>query len=437
MVTDWNGIVKASRHDYAQFYKSNMGELVLDDLPNKYGGSAKRRQSTKDVLTVNNGGLLDGDQNKAINPNQYVLWNGDNDPGLVSITRCFEDKSRSMRYENGMSGKKVKLHPVEVRITPFAVHQMRSVSRKVCGQNPRGDHEQMLETGGFLGGMPMQDSHGRWYTEIYFAYADENLRGTETDFTFEKELQRLMDNDIAMLGHHRIGFWHSHPTYGPFQSDERLQPYGADVQATHRFCRAWWSVALVIDAHDGPNKDTVSLGAYKINGNHESLSEDDSDIVGWRSVGIGIKPIRTLTRILEDIKNKEMSAYEKEELEFELNMMKFAATNAVKNIQGDDLVHVRNIQQLLSSERFPLIPKLTEKEAKELYNQVKTHDSKNSNHVDLTVEPPNISSPDVDPYGGVNWHGNTDDVVSELPLLPTDEEIKSSKEVEPKVSEEE
>jgi len=424
MESDWNGMVRPSRHNYATYQRSGMGELFPDNLPNKYGGESERREIIKDELVANNGDWIDSVAD-SINPNQYILWNGDNDSNLVSITRCYEDTSRNMRFPNPMAGQEVKLHPLEVWISPFAIDQMRRVSRKVCGHNPQAGPAQVLETGGFFGGMPMQDTHGRWYTQIDYAYADENLRGTETDFTFDMNLQREMDNEIAKLGRHRLGFWHSHPTYGPFQSDERLQPYGADVQTTHRFCRAWWTVALVIDAHAGENKDTVQLGAYKINGRHDSLSTGESNHVGWRSVGIGIVKIRAFGQIMEQLQTDDLTSFQKEELNFELNMFRSAARQAIRE-RADDSEQVRKIQQLISSDQFPLMPKLSRKEAEELYNQVMDELSDQLSETVSSDGPTGMPPLETDPYGDVTWGEKENHVAIDVPQLPTDSEIDSS-----------
>lgn len=359
---NWKGEVLASRHDYAKYH----GKLELDDLPNKFGVMAPRQQQIKDRLVRNN--AEDRHDSMPVSGAQYIRWNGDNSEGLVTITRNLEQPRQPMRFENPMHDQIVHLHPIEVQLTPFAIHQMRQVSLAVCKiSGDSTDPTEVLETGGLLGGTPKQDSNGRWYTEIEYSYADESQYGTEASFTFTPEMKKNMEHELAIRNLHNVGFWHSHPSYGPFQSDARLQSYGADVQATHGMCGPWWSVALVIDPLSGLQKNQVSLGAYKINGLHDSLGIDGSQVVGWRSVGIGVRKMQSFDYINSRLNSQDLSPLERQSLQFEFEFYKSSAEACIDKSNKDIEQNISTIIRKLNSDEYPLIQGMNTKEAQKLY----------------------------------------------------------------------
>ena len=83
---------------------------------------APRQQQIKDRLVRNN--AEDRHDSMPVSGAQYIRWNGDNSKGLVTITRNLEQPRQPMRFENPMHDQIVRLHPIEVQITPFAIHQM-------------------------------------------------------------------------------------------------------------------------------------------------------------------------------------------------------------------------------------------------------------------------------------------------------------------------
>jgi len=359
---NWKGEVLASRHDYAEFH----GNLELDDLPNKFGYQAPRQTQIRDRLVRSNG--QDMDLSMPVSGAQFVRWNGDNSKNLLTITRNLDQPRQPMRLENPMHDQIVHLHPIEVQLTPFAIHQMRQVSLAVCKMSGDSTNPtEVLETGGLLGGSPKQDSNGRWYTEIEYSYADESLYGTEASFTFTPEMKKNMEHELATRNLHNVGFWHSHPSYGPFQSDARLQSYGADVQATHGMCGPWWSVALVIDPMAGTQKNEVSLGAYKINGVYDSLGIDGSQFVGWRSVGIGVRKLQSLDYIESRLNSQVLSSLERQSLQFEFDFYKSSAEACINKSNRDIEQNLSQIIRELNSQRYPLIQGMNTKDAQRLY----------------------------------------------------------------------
>lgn len=359
---NWKGEVLASRHDYAEFH----GNLELDDLPNKFGVHAPRQPQIKDRLVRNN--AEDKHDSMPVSGAQFIRWTGDNSKGLVTITRNLEQPRQPMRFENPMHDQIVHLHPIEVQLTPFAIHQMRQASLAVCKISGDSTHPtEVLETGGLLGGTPKQDSMKRWYTEIEYSYANESLYGTEASFTFTPEMKKNMEHELATRNLHNVGFWHSHPSYGPFQSDARLQSYGADVQATHGMCVPWWSVALVIDPMSGLQKNQLSLGAYKINGLYDSLGTDGEQVVGWRSVGIGVRNLQSFDYIMSRLSSQDLSPLERQSLQFEFDFYKSSAEACIDKSNEDIEQNVSKIILNLNSDEYPLIQGMNTKDAQKLY----------------------------------------------------------------------
>ena len=65
------------------------------------------------------------------------------------------------------------------------------------------------------------------------------------------------------------------------------------------------------------SKNQLSLGAYKINGLHDSLGTDGSQVVGWRSVGIGVRKMQSFDYINSRLNSQDLSPLERRSLQFE------------------------------------------------------------------------------------------------------------------------
>ena len=192
-----------------------------------------------------------------------------------------------------------KLHPIEVVIDESVVQEMAEWGRSECGE---GRHIQPLETCGFLAGKLMQDQDGRLWTHITKSiHQNPPIWGAPDKVIIDTAASTSWDNRIKELGLIKVGIWHTHPTYEPFQSDGREWGFDADVQATARNCQNWWSVSIVIDPYGGKEynptlekKEGVKqavIGGYKM----IKPGTDPDDLVvpdfemGWRSVAIGIR----------------------------------------------------------------------------------------------------------------------------------------------------
>lgn len=189
-----------------------------------------------------------------------------------------------------------RLHPIEVVIEADVVRAMHEHARTVC-KNQSGivDPASKKETGGYLAGYLMQDDHGRCWTHIVESIHEPAVFGEADKLSMDVETTSKWGVQIKQRELINVGFWHSHPGYSPFQSDERT--WGADVQSTYSECKSWWKVALVIDPFCGANnsQDMTELGAYKIVKPGLAASEEplafragNIDVIGWRSVGIAV-----------------------------------------------------------------------------------------------------------------------------------------------------
>jgi len=270
----WTGSVANSTLEYQEVQAG----LDREKVPSIHGVEIPRLNIEKDVLLDDKdlqSTLQNGDELKIrFNGRRYSrrkIFNGEwlNDP-------CDDDD--------------VLLSPVEVRYHPMVIEKMRSVSVEIATDS--NGKIVPKETGGYLGGKVMQDRFGHWYTFVTHVEADSKYdAGTSMTFEYTTQMQHEMVANILELNLYPVGFWHSHPTYQPFQSDSRLNSeYGNDVQTTFSICTQWWEVAAVIDPF-GPagvhsQNGDVSLGNYKINGIFEDPTNYEK--VGWRSISTGI-----------------------------------------------------------------------------------------------------------------------------------------------------
>lgn len=280
----WTGSVTSSSLEYQTLHSG----FIREQVPSVYGVDVPRMKIEKDVVVNDKDTKLKlqtSDQLKiSFNGRRYnrgKYYNGE-------------------KLEDPCKEEVVSLSPIEVRYHPMVIEKMRSVSVEVA--TDVNGNIKPKETGGYLGGKLIQDQFGRWYTYVTHVEADKKYdAGTAMTFEYTTDMQHEMVGNILELGLYPVGFWHSHPTYQPFQSDSRLNSqYGNDVQSTFNICTHWWEVAAVIDpfeSNTNSNEGDVSLGNYKINGVYEDPSTEKN--VGWRSISTGIKRIDSWNNLKE------------------------------------------------------------------------------------------------------------------------------------------
>ncbi len=197
----------------------------------------------------------------------------------------------------------VRLHPVEMVLDLDVLTSMVEHARRVCGVDATTglrmpNKAELRETGGLLAGRLKHDRNNRvWVHVTHSSHSNPEVVGERDMVTFDLDAQGRWLTEIREMGLIDLGFWHSHPTYKPFQSDERFS-FGADVQSTWKTCRNWWNVAVVIDPFPTPvqfGHDAVELGCYKLV--NPSLPLDDLDpekgwTMGWRSASILVPKAR-------------------------------------------------------------------------------------------------------------------------------------------------
>ena len=213
---------------------------------------------------------------------------------IIAPTNAISIECKPLR-QDPYDGR-VRMHPIEVVIDAEAVEAMHQQALEACPDGPR----EVKETGGFLGGIVCKDQHDRHWIHIKHSAHDPPLIGDEVSLTYDVTTKQLWEHDIRNnQGLLTVGFWHSHPGYEPFQSDERTWSSGADVQTTYALCKSWWSVALVIDPFSA-GEDATMLGVYRpISPNAHGTAiqpwyggdpptSDRPEIIGWRSVNFAV-----------------------------------------------------------------------------------------------------------------------------------------------------
>ena len=346
----WDGSVINSTMEY----QSLQSGLVRDKVPSTGGFEVLRPTVEKDIL-------LDSDEKKKyqFSTELKIEYNG----------RRYQ---RYKRYfgeilDDPCGDEAVILAPIEVRYHPMVIDKMRSVSVEVATDS-RGKIVPK-ETGGYLGGTPKQDQFGRWYTYVSHVEADSKYDGgTSMTFEYTTKMQHEMVSNIVSLGLYPVGFWHSHPTYQPFQSDSRLNSqYGNDVQTTYSICTQWWEVAAVIDpfASGSSSEDgDVALGNYKINGvfdDPKTYSE-----VGWRSISTGVIRIPSWRFLTESEVGRD--EHSQEVREWEKNYYVSRAKSVLEGTKYSGVVDTPSAQYL-KSRLDPLLKfgeKITDDEARTL-----------------------------------------------------------------------
>jgi len=184
-----------------------------------------------------------------------------------------------------------KIHPIEIVIDPEVIDEIASSSRNICEGN------KVFETTGFFGGKLMQDKENRQWVHVTKSYHSPVIKGKSDEVKVPILTAHRWNEQIEEDGLINVGIWHSHPSYSPFQSDERLGP-GADVGTTYRICKKWWTFSMVIDPLGGVNRRFdriekisnyhVEIGCYKIvNPGTRGIDKFDGGTpwtMGWRSV---------------------------------------------------------------------------------------------------------------------------------------------------------
>ncbi len=186
------------------------------------------------------------------------------------------------------------LHPIEVVIDDSVLQEIAEFGREVCG----GNRSTVKETAGFLAGKLKRDRNKRLWTHVTKSiHKSPVLYGEPDKVVIDKDTQNEWSQEIKKLGLERVGMWHTHPTYEPFQSDSRA--WGADVQATASNCQHWWSFSMVVDPF-GDDSDSeleredgvkrAVAGCYKmVHPGVDPADLTDPLEMGWRSVTFGIR----------------------------------------------------------------------------------------------------------------------------------------------------
>jgi proteasome lid subunit RPN8/RPN11 len=355
----WNGSVTNSTIGYQTAYQ---GRLKLDKVPSLGRVDVSRREVEEDVL------LRTSDERKKFqfSPDLNIKYNG----RRHGRSKIYNGE----RLPDPCKDEEVILAPIEVRYHPMVIEKMRSVSVEIAT-----DSEEKVvpkETGGYLGGQPMQDNLGRWYTYVSHVEADSKYdAGTSMTFEFTTKMQYEMVSNILDLGLYPVGFWHSHPTYQPFQSDSRLNSkYGNDVQTTYSICTHWWEVAAVIDPFTSDSNwrnGDVALGNYKINGNFDDPVS--YEMVGWRSISTGITRIPSWNYLMES--KRKQNEHEKKIREWEKNYYISRAKAVLEDRHSSEEMSLSEVQ-FLKSRLEPMLTfgeKVTDKEARNLISLIRNN----------------------------------------------------------------
>jgi len=351
----WNGSVINSTIEY----QSLQSGLARDKVPSTGGFDVLRPPVEKDIL-------IDSDEKKKyqLSPELKIKYNG----RRYSRHKIYA----GVKLVDPCEDKAVILAPIEVRYHPMVIEKMRLVSVEVATDS--GGNIVPKETGGYLGGTLKQDKLGRWYTYVSHVEADSKYDGgTSMTFEYTPKMQHEMLSNILSLGLYPVGFWHSHPTYQPFQSDSRLNSqYGNDVQTTYSICTQWWEVAAVIDpfASGSSSEDgDVALGNYKINGvfdDPKTYSE-----VGWRSISTGVIRIPSWRFVTES--EVDQDEHKQEVREWEKNYYVSRAKFVLEGTKYSGVVDSSSAQYL-KSRLDPLLifgEKITDDEARELLAHIR------------------------------------------------------------------
>ena len=257
--------VFASRKNYVVPYSTS--NFHHDKVPDLDGGSVSRQSM---------------DVDKRFEPSEIMP--------LLSESNHIQLDAKPLLQDPVKEG--LRIHPIEVVIDQGVVEAMHEQALVACD----GAVTSKKETGGFLGGRICRDQKGRCWVHVQLSAHKPSLIGTEAELTYSPEFQGAWRSEISRKNLDFVGFWHSHPTYQPFQSDNRVWAAGADVQTTYELCKGWWEIALVIDPFVTSSESACMIGAYRIvrpnmfgPNIQDGFSEDDNpEPIGWRSVNFAI-----------------------------------------------------------------------------------------------------------------------------------------------------
>ena len=201
-------------------------------------------------------------------------------------------------FQDPVEKDKHKLHPIEVVIDHSVLQEMALHGRSKCGE---GTELNKLETAGFLAGKLKRDKNGRLWTHIQKSvHTGPTEWGRPDEVTISQDTQLQWDKEIQSQNLVKVGIWHTHPTYEPFQSDSRGWAQGADVEATAFNCQHWWSVSMVVDPYGKDDYDpkleeqnkvkNAVVGCYKMVAPGDLPEEFQNPLkMRWRSIAFGIR----------------------------------------------------------------------------------------------------------------------------------------------------
>ena len=163
--------------------------------------------------------------------------------------------------ESPVPEDRLKLCPLEVVFDSRVIDNLRDLAIDACRTGRR-------EVMGWFGGRLCRDELGRCWTHITEQRSDPELVGEPDRVHASVDIVGKLRHVIRQSGLVVCGFWHSHPGYEPFLSDDRASRLGRDVQSTIHHCKQWWEVSAVIDPFNGgdalvPVDDRMMVGCFK------------------------------------------------------------------------------------------------------------------------------------------------------------------------------
>ncbi len=266
-----------SDRDIAEPYRK--GDFVPGEIPNLRGGAVKHDYNDKwtDLRLKD----IPHSPETLLAPSNFLKWLH---PAPVSA-------------ESPCDREHLKICPIEVLFIQDVLEEMIALAVKVCADGQR-------EVMGWLGGRINMDKHGRRFTLITKQLTDKRLIGEPDSVNASVEIIGRLRHEIRESGNDVCGFWHSHPGYRPFLSDQRTWTNGRDVQSTHDHCRNWWDTSVVVDPYCGDFQsgfsDQAMVACYKI-------SHEDESIMGFHSVSFGVIPT-------EQAKNQDRLLHDDDEI---------------------------------------------------------------------------------------------------------------------------
>jgi len=221
----------------------------------------------------------DGVLHYFLNEDVELSWGG-----MSGMGRC--------GFDDPLHPEEIRLHPIEAVFERRVMEEIREQSIRACEV---GGEWALKETGGFLGGHLCRDGKGRVFSHITYNSSREGFIGEKDSLRFG--LEEIGEFTAAILEKNLVpcGFWHSHPSYAPFQSDPRIGSYGADVPATNTICNRWWDVSMVVDPflHDEALLGSLTadrdmmVSCFKML-EHSAHEKEEGSRMGYRSIGFAV-----------------------------------------------------------------------------------------------------------------------------------------------------